>query len=187
MTIRKETMKYRWIIIAIASVIFWGMVVSIYAQTPTCPEGDGWTKIDSNDLSTYPVEGAVDYCFKFGSPSSEGCTGGISSVWPPDVENYCGLSHWSYLLGTPTLTPTPRVSPTPTPTPQVTPTPTPTINPSPTPTPHPTPTEKPVLSPTPTPVIPNSTPEPGPTATPEPEDEYHKLVEQPEVYPAGIK
>jgi hypothetical protein len=76
-----------------------GMTSAAFAaplKVDACPSGDGWTKIDSDDLSLYPVSGADDYCFKFGSENSEGCTGGTSDVWPPNVDNYCGLSHWSY-------------------------------------------------------------------------------------------
>ena len=82
----------------------------------TCPDGDGWTKIDSDDLSLYPVDGATDYCFKAGSSNSQGCTGGIFDSWP-QPEGTCGLSHWSYFIPEeePTETPpTPGVTPTPT-------------------------------------------------------------------------
>lgn len=106
-----------------------------------CPTSAGWTKIDSNDLSTYPVAGATAYCFKAGSDNSEGCTGGLFDAIPVGgfVQPYCGLSHWAYYIGTtptPTLTPTPtpectedcEVTPTPTATPSATPSPTPVVN-----------------------------------------------------------
>lgn len=64
----------------------------------TCPDGNGWTKIDSNDLSSYPVDGATAYCFKAGSSNSQGCIGGLFDSIPSGGFNqpYCGLSHWSY-------------------------------------------------------------------------------------------
>ena len=65
----------------------------------TCPDSDGWTKIDSGDLSLYPVEGADEYCFKAGSDQSEGCIGGLFDAIPEGGfgnGDYCGLSHWSY-------------------------------------------------------------------------------------------
>jgi len=130
----------------------------------TCPQDGGWTKIDSDDLSLYPVDGATDYCFKFGSNNSRGCDGGLSSTWPPDPEDFpnpCGLSHWSYFVeekDEPTATPTPTDAPQPTPTPtdEGQPTPTPTDEDcggecDPTEVPTPTPTDTPpTLEPTPT-------------------------------------
>lgn len=68
-------------------------------QQNTCPDGDGWTKVDSGNLSTYPVPGAIEYCFKAGSfitneipEGGFGQSGGCSEENP---EN-CNLSHWSY-------------------------------------------------------------------------------------------
>ena len=125
-------------------------------RTDACPNGDGWTKIDSNDLSLYPVAGADDYCFKFGSENSQGCTGGTSDTWPPPVENYCGLSHWAYHMPEqqePTNTPTPEdptATPTPTDTPTEGPSPTPTVTNTPggpTSTPPPPPREEPKTGP----------------------------------------
>src|SRR3990172_8591267 len=80
------------------------------AYTGTCPDSNGWVKIDSGDLSLYPVDDATEYCFKAGNwptisyiPSggfgqSGSCTHNIK---------YCDLSHWSYKKGktkTPTAT-----------------------------------------------------------------------------------
>jgi hypothetical protein len=122
-----------------------GVVASITPQE-TCPDNNGWVKINSNDMSLYPVEGAVEYCFKAGSDQSQGCVGGLFYEWPLP-EDACGLSHWSYKLGDPTPTPTDAVPtptdavPTPTSTDEPTPTNTPTITPTPwpgTPTPFPT-------------------------------------------------
>lgn len=129
----------------------------VLAGEEVCPDGGGWIKIDSSDLSLYPVDGAVEYCFKAGSSQSQGCEGGIFDSWP-QPEGTCGLSHWSYRLGDPTATPT-DVPPTATPT-DVPPTATPTDVP-PTATPDPTPTD---VKPTPS-ITPHDT-----TATPTPED-----------------
>ena len=115
-------MKKRYLIIPVLIGLLLFGAVSAFAQE-TCPDGNGWVKIDSDDLSSYPVPGAVDYCFKAGSDASQGCVGGIFSTWPPPVDNYCDLSHWSYKAGETTPTPTPPVDPTP--TPPVDPTPTP--------------------------------------------------------------
>lgn len=77
----------------------------------TCPSGGGWVKIDSDDLSSYPVAGATDYCFKAGSNNSQGCEGGLFGSIPEGGfgnNGICGLSHWSYFMGpTPTLTSVP--------------------------------------------------------------------------------
>jgi len=83
----------------------------------TCPDGGGWTKIDSDDLSSYPVNGADGYCFKAGSDTSEGCTGGIFNDIPEGGFNqpYCGLSHWSYHMPDGEETPVPTDTPEPPP------------------------------------------------------------------------
>ena len=126
-------------------------------QGDTCPHTGGWTKIESDDLSSYPVDGATQYCFKYGSDNAQGCEGGMSSVWPPQTDGkYCGLSHWSYFMptsvsmsptptvidasGVPTMTMTPTVTMTLTPT--VTAMPTATVTPSVTPTPQETVSEQ---------------------------------------------
>lgn len=113
----------------------------------TCPQSEGWTKIDSDDLSLYPVDGATEYCFKAGSSNSQGCEGGLFESWP-QPEGTCGLSHWAYFIPEPeeTATPIPTDEPTPTETPVDDPTPTPTDEFDPTPTP----TEESLPSPTPT-------------------------------------
>ena len=153
------------IILILALLIVPGLVL---ADEEVCPDSGGWTKIDSSDLSLYPVTGAVEYCFKAGSSQSQGCEGGIFDSWP-QPEGTCGLSHWSYRLGDPTATPDPTptdVPPTatPDPTPEDTPTETkPTVTPD--PTPEDTPTEtKPTATPedTPTDVPPTSTPQKPP-------------------------
>lgn len=115
------------------------------SQQDTCEHTNGWTKIDSDDLSTYPVPGATAYCFKAGSDNSQGCTGGLFTTWP-QPEGTCGLSHWSWYGGTLIPTPTVTQEPTATPTGEVwltlTPTSTPTQGPTQTPT-VPTPTTEP--------------------------------------------
>lgn len=104
-----------------------------------CPTSAGWTKVDSSDLSAYPVSGATQYCFKAGSDNSQGCTGGLFDAIPEGgfVQPYCGLSHWAYYIPA-------SVSPTPTATPSATPTPTPGDDVTPTLTP--TPTQPPVIT-----------------------------------------
>lgn len=126
------------------------------SRANVCPDGEGWTKIDSDDLSSYPVKGATAYCFKAGSENSQGCEGGLFREWPQG-DDACGLSHWSYFI--------PEQSPSPTPTEEPTPTPTATPTSEPTPTPTESPTTTPTESPTPTP---SSTP--GPKGPPEWED-----------------
>jgi len=129
------------------------------ASQQTCPEGNGWTKIDSDDMSTYPVAGATDYCFKAGR--------GLFSSWPlPD--GACGLSHWSYatIEVSPTPSPSDDPSPTPSATPEVSPTPSPSATPEVSPTPSPTPNCEELENcedPSPTP---SATPEVTPTPTP---------------------
>lgn len=122
--------------------------VTLAQAKDSCPgSGNGWTKVDSNDLSLYPVPGATEYCFKFGSANSQGCTGGVSSSWPPPgVANPCGLSHWAYYIPEVTDTPTTEPSPTFTPTTEWTFTPTATTQVDNTPTT--TPTEDPGVTPT---------------------------------------
>jgi len=137
----------------IFATIFLGFAVNASATVSltdgqsTCPDSNGWTKVDSNDLSLYPVSDATAYCFKAGSDASQGCEGGLFETWP-QTEGTCGLSHWSYFIpsetGSPTPTPTEDSSPTPTPTGESdpTPTPTPSDGPKSTPTPRPTPAPK---------------------------------------------
>ncbi len=84
-------------VLAIPFVVLAAPAVVPLQGEATCPDGDGWTKIDSDDLSLYPVDGATDYCFKAGSSNSQGCTGGIFDSWP-QPEGTCGLSHWSYFI-----------------------------------------------------------------------------------------
>ncbi len=96
--------------ILIISLILAFIILSplIRAAQSTCPQDGGWTKIDSDDLSLYPVTGATQYCFKAGSDNSQGCTGGIFTSWPQPAGT-CGLSHWSYFI--PQITPTPEITP----------------------------------------------------------------------------
>ena len=133
----------------------------VSAQADTCPDGGAWTKIDSDDLSLYPVEGAVEYCFKAGPYLfDEIPPGGFGQDGPCSEENpqNCGLSHWAYRMGEPSPTPTdPPEDPSPTPTdPPEDPTPTPTDPPE---DPTPTPTDTPE-DPTPTPTDPPTQPTP---------------------------
>ena len=148
-------------------LLFFGLVSG---QQETCPDGNGWTKIDSGDLTLYPVDGVTEYCFKYGSVDSQGCEGGISPVWPPVTDGkYCDLSHWSYFT---------RTDPTATPSGTLTPTSRPTATPSATLTP----TSIPSGTPTPT-LIPTSTPTPGPTDTPVSDEVWEEIREiEGEVY-----
>lgn len=109
-------------ILIATSVIFATVILvatktsNIFAVQNTCLDSGGWTKIDSGDLSIYPVSGATQYCFKAGSDNSIGCEGGIFFSWP-QPEGTCGLSHWSYFIGaTPTSTSTATPTSTSTPT-----------------------------------------------------------------------
>ena len=125
-------------IIVLLAILLTGTIA--YAEQETCPQTGEWTKIDSDDLSLYPVPGATEYCFKAGSDNSQGCIGGLFDSWP-QPDGTCGLSHWSYRIPTPEPTSVPP-TPTPTerppdPTPEFTPTPTdePNENPEPSKTP----------------------------------------------------
>lgn len=132
------------------------------ANPDNCPNtGGGWVKIDSNDLSSYPVTGATQYCFKAGSANSVGCTGGKFDSWPQPTGT-CGLSHWSYYIP---FTPTPTNTPKPTKTPKPSNTPTPTVTASPTNTPTLTVTPSATATPTLT-VTPSATATPTLTTTP---------------------
>lgn len=118
-----------------------GHRAGVLAQEATCPEGNGWVKIDSNDLSSYPVAGATEYCFKAGSSTSVGCNGGLFNSWP-QPEGTCGLSHWSYLGGAiASPSPEPSVSPSPSvdPSPSVSPSPSVIMSPGPSPSASPDP------------------------------------------------
>lgn len=116
---------------------------------------DGWLKfeIDKGDSQPYTVDGATQYCYKAGNDNSHGCNGGIFSSIPDGGfgnNGYCALSHWSYYIPGPSLTPVPcncTPTPSPIPTPEVTPSPVPTPTPSPSCSPSPIPT--PTVSPTP--------------------------------------
>ena len=159
--------------IIVAFLMVGGFAVQMCQNT--CPEGNGWVKIDSNDMSLYPVEGACAYCFKAGSDNSQGCEGGIYDSWPLP-ENACGLSHWSYKLCDPTATPT-IVENTPTSTNTQEPSPTFTVSPTvetPTPTETlsaestPTPDNTHTPCPTPSDISPTPSDTPRPTFTPGP-------------------
>jgi hypothetical protein len=152
----------------IVTVLFGGFGVSRVLATDACPNGNGWVKVDSNDLSSYPVEGATEYCFKYGSANSQGCTGGTSSSWPPPgVSNPCGLSHWSYFIPKATYTPTNTATNTPTNTPTDTPTNTATNTPTNTPVDDTaTPTDTATATNTPGECIEGQCPTDTPTSTP---------------------
>ncbi len=167
------------------------LVGATFANGQQCPPSgeDGWTKIEGSDLSSHPVDGATDYCFKAGNfivgSIPEGGFGQEGACEAENVQN-CGLSHWAYRIVPPTSTPPPTNTPpptetppepTPTDTPEPTPTDTPTPGPSPTPEdtptpgPSPTPTETPTEpTPTPTPTDPPEEPTPTPTSTKPPRD-----------------
>jgi hypothetical protein len=73
----------------------------VSAEPNVCPNDNGWTKIDSDDLSLYPVEGATEYCFKAGPYVINYIPdGGFGQEGPckEDAVQNCGLSHWSYFL-----------------------------------------------------------------------------------------
>lgn len=146
--------------------LFAGIGGYVLTAQPTCPNGGGWVKVDSSDMSLYPVEGATEYCFKAGSSHSHGCEGGLFEEWPLP-EGACGLSHWSYFI--PEATATPTETPTDEPTATFTPTSTETFTPTATETPtEPTPTETPEATPT-------DTPTPTLTSTP------NQLTETPDI------
>ncbi len=117
---------------------------AVYGGEDTCPQDNGWTKIDSDNLSTYPVSGATQYCFKAGSDNSNGCTGGLFTSWP-QPDGTCGLSHWSYYINpSPSPSPSPSVSPSP----SASPSPSPSASPD--PSVSPSPSASPETSPDPT-------------------------------------
>lgn len=127
--------------VAILLVVFvsiFPLKTSFAQSEATCPKGNGWVKIDSNDLSSYPVNGATSYCFKAGSDNSQGCQGGLFNSIPEGgfTGAYCGLSHWSYFIGasSPTGTPVPTASSTAQPSSRPAKSPSPTNSPIPTPT-----------------------------------------------------
>lgn len=151
-------------LITLAIAILGLSIASVQAKQETCPKDAPWVKVDSDDLSQLPDE-YESACFKFGSDNSQGCIGGLSRVWPPEVDGkYCGLSHFSYLPVTTSPSPSPVV------TTSSRPTPTPSISPSPSATPTPT-------------ITPTSTPTPEPSNTPKSEITSEELKE----LPAGIK
>ena len=67
-----------------------------------CPDSDheGWQKVDSNDLSTHPVDGATEYCYKDGDGfffSDSPLDHTLNDDDEPVMEGRSkGLSHWSY-------------------------------------------------------------------------------------------
>ncbi len=145
------------------------------AAASTCSDGDGWTKIDSGDLSQYPVNGADGYCFKAGPYTASSIpAGGFGQEGScNDGVQYCDLSHWSYHVGVqptgtsvPTNTPPPStLTETPTSTQEPTNTPGPTRTPRATSTPESTRTPPPGSTPTYT-ATPGRTSTGTPTSTP---------------------
>ncbi len=132
---------------------------SVFAAQ-TCPDGGGWTKIDSGDLSAYPVSGATEYCFKAGTEVYDD-----RESWKSSGKD---LSHWSYFIPQRTATPLPTTEPTETPTSTQEPTntPGPTDTPEPTRTPGNTATPEPTATRTPPPgSTPTYTATPGRTST----------------------
>lgn len=149
-------------------------VLEVYAQQSTCPDTNGWTKIDNGvwppTNPTYPVDGATEYCFKAGSDNSRGCNGGIFNSWPQPAGT-CGLSHWAYYVSTSTPSPSPSVEPSPSPSVEPSPSPSPSVEPSPSPSVEPSPS--PSVEPSPSPSVepspsPSPSVEPTPSPTPEP-------------------
>ena len=166
-------------VLVIAAIVI-GIVAGsgiAYANGQNCPPSgeSGWTKVDSGDLSSYPVAGADSYCFKVGTfivGSIPAGGFGQEGACEADHVERCDLSHWAYHIPEPTRIPpteTPTdVPPTETPT-EEPPTPTPTDDP-PTPTSTPTPECEECETPTPTPETPTPTPtptDPPKTSTPE--------------------
>lgn len=161
------------VLVVLAAALFGGFGVNLASAVDSCPNEStpGWHKVDPPGSGPYVVTGATEYCFKFGSQNSQGCTGGTSSSWPPPgIDNPCGLSHWSYFIPTVTNTPTNTPTDLPTNTPTQTPTKTATDNPTITPTNTPTktttntPVDDETSTPTNTPVD-ESTDTPTPTST----------------------
>ncbi len=143
-------------LITVLAIVF---IVIPTAAAPTCPDGGGWTKIDSGDLSAYPVSGATEYCFKAGTEVYDD-----RESWKSSGKD---LSHWSYFIPQRTATPLPTTEPTETPTStqEPTDTPAPTRTPGTTPTPESTRTPPPGSTPTYT-VTPGRTSTGTPTSTP---------------------
>lgn len=146
--------------ILMLTLIMAGVVLANGQQCP--PFGElGWTKIDSSDLSLYPVDNATEYCFKAGNfivdAIPDGGFGQAGACTAEDIQN-CGLSHWAYFIPFDVTEEPPTATPDPTPT-DVPPTATPDPTPEDTPT-EPPPTETPEI--TPTNVPPTQTPEKPP-------------------------
>jgi len=150
----------KWFVIVLVTVLALTAFAAVSAadgiDTSKCPPVysgtsdivDGWTKVDSDDISSYPVAGATKYCGKLGTTVDPDFDPGTCEEIEGEI--VCGdypnaLSHWGYFIpeSTPTNTPeTPTATPTdvpPTATPtDVPPTATPTPEePTPTPTPEP--------------------------------------------------
>lgn len=94
-------MKKYFPLIAFIAIILFGLgSIPVFAGQETCPNGNGWTKIDSGNLSQYPVSGATQYCFKAGqwvvSSIPEGGFGQDGSC--NNGPGFCDLSHWSYYI-----------------------------------------------------------------------------------------
>src|SRR3990167_2429091 len=101
------------VILVVAGV---GVVFNVaYAngQDQVCPHGGEWSA--HQDPPFFPVDGAVEYCFKGGNENSD-CEPYLGPEIP-EGDHVCDLSHWSYRLGDPTNEPTPTPEPTPEPTP----------------------------------------------------------------------
>ncbi len=144
-------------LLTVLAIVF--MVIPAAAAS-TCPDGDGWTKIDSGDLSTYyPVSGATEYCFKAGTEVYDD-----RESWKSSGKD---LSHWSYFIPQRTSTPLPTTAPTKTSTSTQEPTntPGPTRTPRATSTPESTRTPPPGSTPTYT-ATPGRTSTGTPTSTP---------------------
>lgn len=157
--------KFSVIIAILLALMFLLLAIgsNVIAKQATCEQDNGWTKIDSDDLSQYPVASASAYCFKAGSDNSKGCDGGLFDSWP-QPDGTCGLSHWSYYVA-PDVSPTPSISPSPTASQSASPTP--SVEPSPSPSPTPTPS-----------VDPSPTPSPTPTVEQQVEDLKQELIEE---------
>ena len=154
-----------WLMVIVFLTLMWILMTSVTAIQETCPQDGSWTKVDSDDLTLYPVASASAFCFKAGSDNSQGCVGGLFDTWP-QPDGTCSLSHWAYFIGEIELTETPTSTPSTTPTLQ--PTETPGFS-------------TPTIQPTPTTIQPTNTPQP-PTNTVSEQEWYEIRKEEGEVF-----
>lgn len=90
-----------WSIVGMLAVAALSLTAGPVLANGVCADGNGWTKIDSDDLSLHPVEGATEYCFKAGSwePVSSIPEGGFGQEGSCNEGiQFCELSHWAYFI-----------------------------------------------------------------------------------------